>query len=360
MLSFLQAGDFHLDSPFQGLSPREAAKTREEQRELLLSFPPLVKEQGVDFLLLTGDIWDSTLVFEETILAFEQMLSSVTVPIFIAPGNHDPYDNKSPYQRLRHGSHVHIFKSPKTEAIYLADLGITVYGSAFVEKYRPDSPLENFAVTESSGLHIGCFHGDTSNKNSLYGGISKEQIAASGLDYLALGHIHKRSPLEKEGETFYAYAGTPQGRGFDEMDTKGAYVGKLEKGRVSLDFIPLCHHEYRILTVDITGENPAEALKKALPLEPSPDILRIVLKGERERPLYLPQLHKIASPTCFSLSLEDKTHSPDNLFARAKEENLTGIFLQEIRGEMMTCDDKNLYELALRFGLAALEGGERP
>ena len=43
--------------------------------------------------------------------------------------------------------------------------------------------------------------------------ISKASIAGSGLDYLALGHIHQCSGLQREGNTFWAYPGCPRGPG---------------------------------------------------------------------------------------------------------------------------------------------------
>ena len=35
MLKIIHGADFHLDSPFSGLTPERAARRREEQRELL-------------------------------------------------------------------------------------------------------------------------------------------------------------------------------------------------------------------------------------------------------------------------------------------------------------------------------------
>ena len=61
--------------------------------------------------------------------------------------------------------------------------------------------------------------------DSGYGPISPGDIAASRLDYLALGHIHQASGLQREGSTYWAYPGCPEGRGFDELrEKKALYV----------------------------------------------------------------------------------------------------------------------------------------
>ena len=62
-----------------------------------------------------------------------------------------------------------------------------------------------------------------------YDPIRKEEIAASGLAYLALGHIHKRTEPLTFGGTVCAWPGCPEGRGFDELGEKGFYAGTLER-----------------------------------------------------------------------------------------------------------------------------------
>ena len=75
-------------------------------------------------------------------------------------------------------------------------------------------------------------HGDTLNPNSPYNAVTKEQIASSGLRYLALGHIHQSSGLLRAGHTAYAWPGCAMGRGFDELGEKGAYLVTLTDSRL--------------------------------------------------------------------------------------------------------------------------------
>ena len=52
MLKILHAADLHLDSPFAGLSPEQAAQRRAEQRELVRSLADLAAQEQVDLVLL--------------------------------------------------------------------------------------------------------------------------------------------------------------------------------------------------------------------------------------------------------------------------------------------------------------------
>ena len=58
--------------------------------------------------------------------------------------------------------------------------------------------------------------------------------------------------LEKEIH-FIAYAGCPQGRGFDELDDKGIVIGEVSKGTVNLEFIKTSKRNYCIREVDISN-----------------------------------------------------------------------------------------------------------
>ncbi len=365
LLRFLHGGDFHLDSPFLSLSPTQAAKARGEQRELLDRFSLLAREEGADLVFLTGDLFDGRRVYPETLRAFRRMLEEIPAEIFIAPGNHDPYTDDSPYARLTWPHHVHIFRSHRVTAIPLPHLGCTVYGSAFTGSHRGDSPLAGHSPTLGGGLHFGCFHGEVGTAPSPYGSIAPKEIEASGFHYLALGHVHSASGLQKAGRTYWAYPGCPQGRGFDELGEKGVLLGTTDGRTLGLSFQPLYLRQYRELTVPLkAGEAEVSALRRVLPSTPSPDIVRIAFTGERDGEGALPTeaLLKLAAPYFYQVTLEDRTHPSRDLWARREEEGLTGLFLRNLHHRMVGAgpEEREKLELALRFGLGALEGGEEP
>ena len=75
----------------------------------------------------------------------------------------------------------------------------------------------------------------------------------------------------------------------------------------------------------------------------------------------LPALERALAGSCFTLSLRDSTTLKRDLWARAGEDNLTGLFLREMKvrlSEATDPEDRAMLELAVRFGLAALERGE--
>ena len=267
MLKVLHGADFHLDSPFSGLKPDAAARRRGEQRELLARLTDLAREREADLVLLSGDLLDGDLVFRETVQALARALGEIPCPVFLAPGNHDWYGPQSPYAALEWPGNVHLFTGPELGAVRLPELGCTVWGAAFCAPRQSASPLRGFHAP-AEGVQLAVLHGEVAAQGD-YGPISEEDIAASGLDYLALGHVHQYSGLRRAGETFWAYPGCPEGRGFDELGEKGVLWLEVEKGRTEAEFVPLCRRRYQILSVDLTGQaDPAAAVLAALSSRP--------------------------------------------------------------------------------------------
>ena len=353
MLKIIHGADFHLDSPFSGLTPERAAQRRGEQRELLDRLAGLAREKNADLVLLSGDLLDSEHVYREAGDALCAALATIPCPVFIAPGNHDFYGPRSIWTALDWPDNVHIFDAPE----WVELPGCSLWGRAFTAPHQESCPLEGLTVPDDGKLHLACLHGDVGGD---YGPISTMDIAASGLDYLALGHVHQAGGLQKAGKTFWAYPGCPEGRGFDELGDKGVLVVTVDDGgAVSAEFVPLARRRYEILTVDVTGaESPAAALAAALPADAGEDCYRIVLTGERgEEPPELAALAALAEPRFYSVTLRDQTRERRALWARSGEDSLTGLFLRTLRSGALEGDG---LELAARFGLAALENGEDP
>ena len=356
MLTIIHGADFHLDAPFAALSPERAAERRGEQRQLLDRLAGLAEETRADLVLLSGDLLDGGQTYQETVQALARCLGSIPAPVFISPGNHDCYGPRSVYANTPWPDNVHIFSTVGVESVELPGLNCVVHGAAFTTPLADRSPLMGFSAPRDGRTHLMVLHGEVDGKGR-YGPIAREDIAASGLTYLALGHIHACSGLQKAGDTFWAYPGCPEGRGFDETGDKGVLAVTVEDGGgVSARFVPLARRRYEIRTVDVTGaESPRAALEAALPAVPSEDCCRLVLTGERgPEPPDLKTLTALAQPHFYAVTLRDQTREKRELWARAGEDSLTGLFLRALG------PGEEAAELAARFGLAALEHGEDP
>lgn len=360
-LRILHAADLHLDSPFEGLSSGKAAIRRVEQRELLSRMAGLVHTESIDLVLLSGDLLDSGSTYFETGEELMRSLQSMSVPVFIAPGNHDYYTPHSPYARLKLPGNVHVFTTPEISRVQLPSLGADVYGAAFTD-CRSGALLDGFSAERHAGtLNILCMHGEASAPNSPYNPISAEALASSGMHYAALGHIHTSSGLLKSGNTFYSWPGCPEGRGFDETGEKYVNIIELSEEGCTLEQRCIAKRRYELLTVDVTGAEPLLAIHTMLPDETVRDIYRIVLTGETAQAPDLKKLYDNLSELFFDLQIRDRTRIRRSIWERAGEDSLRGIFLRKLRKQYDEAQDdarRTQIECAARWGLAALDNAE--
>ena len=360
-LRILHSADLHLDSPFEGLSAGKAAIRRGEQRELLRALASLTRREQADLVLLAGDLLDSDNTYYETGEELIRCLGQIPAPVFIAPGNHDYYSSKSPYARLKLPENVHVFTQNAIQAVELPELGTRVYGAAFTEKRSP-SLLQGFRAEKQAGIwNLLCIHGEVGARDSAYNPISTQDLADSGLDYVALGHIHKASGLQKAGDTWYSWPGCPEGRGFDETGEKTVSLIELSEGGCRMETFSIASRRYQVLRVDVTGSDPLLAIHTQLPDETVSDIYRIILTGEIDQSPDLNRLYSALSELFFELQLRDETRLRRSVWERAGDDTLRGLFLMKLKKRYDAAGteaQRVAIEQAARWGLAALEKRE--
>ena len=358
-VKIVHAADFHLDSAFGALSSEQARQRRRESRDLVERLANYVNQQGADIVLLAGDLFDGETTYRETIEQLPRALGAMTAEVFIAPGNHDCYHARSPYATLAWSENVHIFTKNEIEGITIERLGCTVYGAAFVSAAQEESLLKGFRAPDDGLIHLGVLHADLNAAEKRYAPLSVNEISASNLDYLALGHTHAFSGVLTAGKTAYAYCGCIEGRGFDELGDKGIVVGEVERGSAKLSFAPFARRRYEILSLDVTGTDAESALRRALPSGSPSDLYRVIFSGEtQEAGIDTQRILETFAPDFYHLELRDKTRLHEDVWARAGEDSLRGIFLRDMRAKYDAADEREKETVirAVRFGLAALDG----
>ena len=360
MIRFLHGADFHLDSAFGALPAQRAAERRRESRELLFRLADYVNGHDIDLVLLAGDLFDSASPFRETGEQLAAALGQMRARVFVAPGNHDWYGPGSPWETETWPENVTVFRERAMTAAEVPELDLVVHGAAFTGPDQPESLLAGFTAPADGKVHIGLLHGELDGAEDRYDPIRREEVSASGLAYLALGHVHKRMEPLTLGRTVCAWPGCLEGRGFDELGEKGFYKGTIsDSGEMSLTFVPFARHRYEILEVDVTGKDPRVAVEAALPPDTAGDLYRILLTGETaEGGAGAAALREALADRFDTLEVRDRTRMAKDLWQRAGEDSLRGLFLRELLARREAAEDEAAraeIDLAARFGLAALD-----
>lgn len=366
----LHLSDLHFDTSFKEL-PREIAILRSS--EIRACFNRIIEksiEKKVDLILLSGDLFDNDTVEKSTLNFIKEQVEKANlhnIKIFIAAGNHDPYNNKSFYNMVKWSENVHIFKN-YMERIVLDDLGVVIYGQSFREKYERKSMLEGFqpSCEDKDLTRIMVLHGEIiSNGKGDYNPISLKEIENTNMDYLALGHIHKFSGINKIGNTTYAYPGCPEGRGFDELGKKGVIIGELSKGSTELSFMKMNKREYLIKEIDVSNFEIKENIVEELLLIPKKkrmkNLFKIKLVGNLKEHfnLDLLLLENTLKEEFFYCKIIDETKPYLNMDELSNEYSMRGIFCSLMKEALEEDKDNNeILEMAFKIGMENLLDGE--
>ena len=347
-MKLLHSADWHLDAPLTGRTPEQAALLRKAALSLPDKIAELCRRENCDLMLLSGDLFDGPYT-KESVSAVKSALAEAGVPVFIAPGNHDPYRPDSPWVREIWPENVRIFTQQAVQSVVLPDLDCRIYGAAFTKPYA-DGILEGFRANCDERYAIGIFHGDASQPDSPYCPITTLQVQESGLDYLAMGHIHKGGQF-CAGSTLCAWPGCPMGRGYDETGEKGALIVTLE-GSAESRFVPLGLPRFydKSCTTD--------ALPSVLPPSPTIDFYRITLTGE-SGPVDMEELSRRFSYIP-NLEFRDRTVATLDIWGSAGQDTLEGLYFSLLHSAMEQQDEKTARQvlLAARISRQILNGQE--
>lgn len=345
MKKFLHTADLHLGSPLASLPENVAKVLREELFETLSRIIELARDEQVDALLISGDLFDEPSPTRAVSARAFELLGRAGLPVFISPGNHDYVSARSPYRLSELPQNVHVFMSERIEKVDCGDFD--VYGAGFASSTVATQLLKGFRA-DGGKPSVMVLHGETEVSSAQYHPIAVADIAASGLDYLALGHIHMRSAPAIAGKTVFAYSGNPMGRSFDKQSEKGVYLVEID-GETRVRFIPLGAR--RFVTIESENASIPDGFER--------DLVRLVLTGEGE-PADVESLERELSERAFYVKVVDRTRLPRRIWERANEDTLAGQFISALASMREKGADEELVDMAARYGIAALDGEEAP
>ena len=356
-MNFVHIADFHFDSPFVNLSDKDGLgqKCRLAQRKTFKKIIEYIKENNIENLFISGDLYEQTYIKQTTIEYINNLFKQIPqTKIYIAPGNHDPLIKNSYYNKFNWNENVKIFTS-KIEKIETEEADI--YGYGFNDFYCDGSEINNLEINNKEKINILITHGDldaSQTVEELYNPISKRFLKEKNFDYIALGHIHKPNYEEN-----IVYPGSAFPLGFDELGERGMVVGEIKHKVLSKKFVTLNEIYFVEKDLDITEIFSKEELIEKIneiKLE-NKELAKINLIGKRNFEINIYDLYKFITNEKI-IKIKNKTKINYNLEALSKETTLKGIFIKEMMEQLekeTNEEEKEILENAIEVGLEILE-----
>ncbi len=267
-MKILHTSDWHLGHILHNESQEEA------QQDMLKQMAEIIRKNEPDVLIISGDVYDTIQpsasiqqIFANSIVEMHNACPDMTI-VCIA-GNHDSGSKHmifhKPWKALNVYMVGNIVKESNLEdyIIPIGDKGFVAAVPFAADRYMPDDVFkalsekiternaDNLPVVLAAHLAVAKadWRGHDFSSDTNIGGLNCQELDIFGkdYDYIALGHIHKKQQLDKEGRIWYS--GTPIAVSFDE-----SYSGN-EHGVLLVD-CPRHGEKVKVTTIPIINIHP--------------------------------------------------------------------------------------------------------
>lgn len=240
----------------------------EDQRYFLEELYKLIEKEGVEVLLLCGDVYDSSVVNPEAIGLYNEAMTRLCldlgVQVIAIAGNHDSAARLASCRELLKGAGLHITGKPERdpEPVLLDGDKVAVYSIPFFTRdeivallpekkaeirntetamlaycdhirERMDQDKKNIVLSHSLIVGSELSESDRSARVGFATAVSKDVFA--GFDYVALGHIHKPQAIENH----IRYSGSPLKYSFGAEEKQEKGVVLIDTDTMDIRFVPI-------------------------------------------------------------------------------------------------------------------------
>lgn len=301
MPCFIHTADWQIGKPFQSIedhSKREAL--RAQRLETIRGLKPLIDEHNAQFVIVSGDLFDSFTPDKSTVAAFCSAVGSLEVPVYAIPGNHDHGGPGCIWEQaffLREQAELapnfQIFL--KTEPVILDE--VVLLPCPLLRRHQATDPTAWINTIEIDTLpealpRVVIAHGSTQgfssssedDSDASINTLTLDNISAEHYDYIALGDWHGTKEITPKAW----YAGTPEQDRFAKGDSNepghalivripapkaAPQVESIRTGRI------YWHQFEQHLSSDVDLPELESRLSETLSTETSRDLLKLNLTG---------------------------------------------------------------------------------
>lgn len=387
--TILHLADLHLGASHGYLGDHAATRAKEADGVLervadWLTGPAAPK---VGAVLIAGDLFDdprpSDALAERAVRALRR-IEEAGIPTITLPGNHDEWTYPDgvfrKHERTWPGRLVTESEPALVATLDLDGVGVEVVSCAFLQGRNPapaqwKSPLSD--TREPGVRRIGLFHGTLTRLGSFIAEgprafpLDLDRLAAWGLDYLALGHIHKRQD-HRSGGCLALYPGPLEGLGLADGGSPVATIVDLGGEGARLQPVDARAAGIRVrdvvvLPLEMAGIADEAHLESRIaeaadPEAPKP-IVKVLLRGRPAFPVRVDDLRRRLAGRFEHLIIEAESAGAElgAWEALASQRTLEGVFVAKVleqREKDANPDQAEFWDEVAGAGLRALGRGQ--
>lgn len=284
---FVHTADWQLGMRAGHIPGDSGAGVRRARFEVIERIASVARDADADFVVVAGDVFEHHALHRENTQRTFHALRAFQCPVFLLPGNHDPYTPDALYRtewwRQECPAGVKVLGRPEPVALD----GVTLLPCPLTERHMSD-PTAWLQREPARGdtVRVAVAHGGV--REFLAGRVQPEEMVndisvnlteRAGLDYLALGDWHGLGQVNERAW----YSGTPEATGFSEENPGHVLLVSVDQPRAlpKVEPVSVARYQWRTLTRLLAAPEDVQALENELAAFPAPSttLLEVVLQG---------------------------------------------------------------------------------
>ena len=289
-IRFLHTADWQLGMTRHFLDEDAQPRYTAARIEAIAAMGRVIAERGCEFVVVCGDVFESNLLGARLVRRALEAMAELAVPVYLLPGNHDPFDAASVYRSPVFAEHrpanVTVLERAETVTVRA---GVELVAAPWFGKVpRQDLVAQAVAqlAPDPATTRILVGHGcadvlsaDPANRAVIGTPGLVEALDAGLLDYVALGDRHSTTRV---ADRAIWYSGTPEATDYDEVDPGNVLVVAIDPDRrVEVESVPIGTWRFADLNRRLGGDDDLAAFEVELERRRGKDrtALRLSLTG---------------------------------------------------------------------------------
>ncbi|MFP4636383.1 MAG: exonuclease SbcCD subunit D [Nitriliruptoraceae bacterium] len=291
-MRFLHTSDWQLGMTRHFLSGEAQVRFDQARLDVIARMADLAQQRGCRFVVVAGDVFETNQPEERTVARALDQLARFTVPVYLLPGNHDPYDHASILRNPRFVERcpanvevlsdgeprrptpdIEVVGAPWRSKRPAADLVSEVCWS--LEPTGPGDPRRVVVGHGSVGAVSGSFDAP--------GGVDLDRVERALDDgrvhYVALGDRHSFTPVGSSGRVWFC--GAPEPTDYTEDDPGTCAVVDLSRDPPHVERVAVGTWSFHRLVQAVDGPGDLDELEARLDAieDPARAIVKVTLEG---------------------------------------------------------------------------------
>lgn len=374
-MKFIHTADWQIGKPFAGINDIQKRSLVQQMRIDVINKTGLIaNESNAEFVLVAGDLFDSTHTDKATVSAACSAIGQIGLPVIVIPGNHDHAGpgclwEQDFYQReqkaLAPNMRVLLGTDPielESAIILPCPLNRRAVASDPTEWLRNAEVYKNLPTNKP---RIVLAHGSTQSFSGEEGGsisnlIDLAQLPDSEIDYIALGDWHGTKQVNSKAW----FSGTPELDRFTKGDDHNpGHILRVEverNGSPKVEIVKTAELNWSELTFDFADDTALNEFENQLQIllgqRANKDLLRLTLTGSIgiEASNHLEQILETLNARLLRLKLINQTFiAPteseiEALTQRSADPLISNVAKQLVVQSQGNDEDAQIARLALR------------